>query len=248
MEYKKNLNNPQIVAGGNGKGDRNDQLNGPTNMIIDQQNDSFIICDWRNRRMVRWPRRNGRTGEVLISNIDCFDLMMDTDGYLYISDWKKHEVRRWKIGEENGTIVAGGNGQGDRLDQLDTPFCIFIDEDQSVYISDTNNCRVMKWMKGAKEGIVVAGGHGRGNGLRQLSYPRGIIADQLGILYVVDCGNSRVMRWSKGAEDGAIVVGNNGHGQQPNQLNCPIDLSFDREKNLYVVDYGNHRVQRFDVN
>ena len=248
IEWKTNSNNPQIVAGGNGQGNRNDQLNKPAKVIIDQQNDSLIICDRDNRRVVRWPRRNGRTGEILISNIDCWDLMMDKDGYLYVSDREKDEVRRWKIGEGNGTIVAGGNRQGDRLDQLNTPYYIFIDEDHSVYVSDQQNHRVMKWVKGAKEGIVVAGGQGQGNGLRQLSSPFGIIVDQLGTLYVADFDNARVMRWLKGAEEGTIVVGGNVHGQQLNQLNGPIDLSFDRENNLYVVDYGNHRVQRFAAN
>ena len=248
VEWKKNSDNLQIVAGGNGNGNRNDQLNGPTNVIIDQQSDSFMICDHGNRRVVRWPRRNGRSGEILISNIYCFDLMMDKDGYFYVSDAEKHEVRRWKIGEQNGTIVAGGNGYGDRLGQLNCPTHIFIDEDHSVYVSDRDNHRVMKWMKGAKEGIVVAGGQGQGNGLGQLSSPYGIIVDQLGTLYSADSGNDRVMRWLKGAEEGTIVVGGNGRGQQPNQLNQPVDLSFDRENNLYVVDCVNHRVQRFDVN
>ena len=248
VEWKKNSKNSQIVAGGNGRGNRNDQLNQPTNVIIDQQNDSLIICDAGNRRVVRWPRRNGRTGHIVIPNILCWDLTMDNYGYLYVSDREKHEVRRWKIGEENGTIVAGGNGKGDRLDQLNTPYYIFIDEHQSVYVSDLRNHRVMKWVKGAKEGIVVAGGQGQGNGLRQLSSPYGIIVDQLGALYVADGGNHRVMGWSKGAEEGTIVVGGNGPGQKSNQLNAPIDLSFDRENNLYVVDYGNDRVQRFAVN
>ncbi len=247
VKWKMNAINGQIVAGGNEKGNRNDQLNGSTKVIIDKENDSIIICDHGNQRVLRWPRRNGQSGEILISNIDCWNLIIDNDGYLYVSDHGKHEVRRWKMGETNGTIVAGGNGQGNRLDQLNGPEYIFIDEDHSVYVSDLKNHRVMKWLKGAKEGIVVAGGQGQGNGLRQLSYPRGIIVDQLGSVYVVDGWNNRVMRWLKGAKEGTIVVGGNG-GNQPNQFYGPVDLSFDQQNNLYVVDCLNHRVQRFDVN
>ncbi len=247
VEWKKNAINSRIVARGNGKGHRNNQLNLPINVIIDKENDSLIICDQGNRRVIRWPRRNGRSGEILISNIRCRGLIMDNDGYLYVSDHERHEVRRWKFGEMEGTIVAGGNGQGNRLDQLDTPYYIFIDEDHSVYVSDDYNHRVMKWMKGAKEGVIVAGGQDEGNGLRQLSSPRGIIVDQLGTVYVADYGNDRVMRWLKGAQEGTIVVGENGQGNQPNQFNGPTGLSFDRQNNLYVVDCGNHRVQKFDV-
>ena len=248
FESKKNSNNGQIVAGGNGPGNRNDQLNQPIAVIIDREDDSLIISDWGNRRVMRWPRRNDRTGQILILNIDCWDLKMDNYGYLYVFDREKHEVRRWKKGEKNGTIVAGGNGKGNHLDQLNDPLSIFIDEDQSVYVADEQNHRVMKWMKSAREGIIVAGGQGEGNGLRQLSEPGGIIVDELGSVYVADSLNKRVMRWLKGAEEGTIVVGGNGNGQLLNQLNEPVDLSFDRENNLYVVDWGNDRVQRFDVN
>ncbi len=111
MEWKSDAINGQIVAGGNGEENRNDQLSLPKKVIIDKENDSLIICDWGNRRVVRWPRRNGQSGEILISNIDCFDLIMDNDGYLYVSSREEHEVRRWKMGETDGTIVAGGNGQ-----------------------------------------------------------------------------------------------------------------------------------------
>ncbi len=248
VQWKRNAINGHIVAGGNEKGNQNDQLNGPTKVIMDKENDSLIICDQGNRRVVRWPRRNGTNGEILISQIDCYDLIMDNDGYLYVSDYKKHEVRRWKMGETEGTIVAGGNGEGKSLDQLNTPFYICIDEDHSVYVSDYGNHRVMKWMKDAKEGIVVAGGQGKGNDLRQLSTPQGIIVDQLGSVYVADCGNHRVMRWLKGAREGTIVVGGNGGGNQTNQFHYPRGLSFDLENNLYVVDYQNNRVQRFDIN
>jgi sugar lactone lactonase YvrE len=248
VEWKSDATSGQVIAGGNKRGRRNDQLDYPTNVMIDKENDCLIICDRNNRRVVRWPRRNGTSGETIISNVDCWDLTMDNDGYLYVSDIKKHEVRRWKMGDRNGTIVAGGNGQGNRLDQLNSPFYIFVDADHSVYVSDTGNHRVMKWMKDAKEGIVVAGGQGEGNGLRQLSSPHGIIVDQLGTVYIADMGNHRVMRWLKGAKEETIVVGGNGRGEQPNQFKGPTDLSFDRQNNLYVVDFGNHRVQKFDIN
>lgn len=248
LQLKKDSNHIRIAAGGNGQGKRNNQLDRPTKMIIDHRNDSLIICDRGNRRVVRWSRQSGRITDILISNIDCCDLKMDNEGFLYVSDIEKHEVRRWKMGEQNGTLVAGGKGQGNRLDQFNGPFYIFIDEEYSVYVSDYHNHRVMKWTKGAEEGIVVAGGQGAGNGLRQLNHPWAFVVDQLGTLYVTDYWNYRVMRWLKGSEQGTIVVGGNGRGEQPYQLNGPIDLSFDGENSLYVVEYQNQRVQRFDVN
>ena len=248
MKWKSSEENGQVVAGGNGPGNRNNQLNWPINIIVDKETDSLIICDYSNRRVVRWPLQNIQNGETIISNISCCDLMMDNDRYLYVSDVEKHEVRRWKIGETDGIIVAGGNGQGNRLNQLNCPYYIFVDDDQSIYVSDSLNHRVMKWTKGATEGVIVAGGQEKGDSLTQLSYPKGIIVDQLGSLYVTDWGNDRVMRWLKGAEEGSVVVGGNSKGDHSNQFSSPEDLSFDEENNLYVVDYENHRVSKFGLN
>jgi sugar lactone lactonase YvrE len=213
-------------------------------VIVDKVNNSLIISDRDNRRVMRWSRRDNAYGKTIISDIDCYGLTMDKNGSLYVSDWKKNEVRRWRIGESSGTIVAGGN----RLSQLASPTFIFVDEDYSVYVSDLSNHRVMKWMKGAKEGIIVAGGKGQGNSLTQLDYPQGIIVDQLGDVYLVVGLNDRVMRWCKGATEGNILVGGNGSGEESNQFNRDsTGLSFDRQGNLYVVDRQNQRIQKFEI-
>jgi sugar lactone lactonase YvrE len=247
VEWKCGATNGKVVAGENGKGNKMNQLSGPTDVIVDKQRNNLIICDYENRRVVRWPLRNGTSGQTIISDIDCCRLTMDNNGHLYVSDWKKDEVRRWKMNDITGILVAGGHGKGKRLDQLNNPTCLFVDEDHSFYVSDLDNHRVMKWMKDAKEGTVVAGGHGQGNDLTQLSDPCGLYVNPLGTVYLADFDNSRIMCWPKGARQGTIVVGENGHGELANQLNGPTGLSFDRQGNLYVVDCNNHRVQRFNI-
>ncbi|CAF4608044.1 unnamed protein product [Rotaria socialis] len=173
---------------------------------------------------------------------------MDDQRYLYVTDWIKNEVRRYQLGEKNGTLVAGGNGQVNGLNQLKVPRYLFVDRQQTVYVSDSNNDRVMKWNKGAKEGIVAAGGQGYGNALTQLNGPNGIFVDTLGTLCVADSWNYRVMRWTQGyKKQGAVIVGGNGQGEGANQFKNPVGLSFDRHGNLYVVDEYNNRVQRFSI-
>ncbi|CAF1484704.1 unnamed protein product, partial [Rotaria sordida] len=209
VEWKWGAMSGHVVAGGNGPGSGDHQLSNPQDVIVDKERDSLIISDRENRRVVRWPRRNGTSGETIISNIYCLGLTMDENGSLYVSDFEKHEVRRYRRGESQGIVVAGGNGNGNRLDQLSIPRYVFVDRDHSVYVSEWGNDRVMKWMEGAKQGIVVAGGQGKGNGLTQLSDPRGVVVDQLGTVYVADLGNNRIMRWPKGATQGSVIVGGN---------------------------------------
>ncbi|CAF2153662.1 unnamed protein product, partial [Rotaria magnacalcarata] len=250
MQWKNgDTTNGQVVAGGNGEGNGLNQLNGPRNVVIDKETDSLIICDARNRRVVRWSRRSGTTqGEILIRDIRCYGLAMDELRNLYVSAIGKHEVRRYQLGEKNGTLVAGGNGKGDGLNQLSGPTYLFVDRDHSVYVSDNNNHRVMKWVEGATEGIVVAGGQRAGDALTQLENPNGLFVDMLGTLYVADSWNHRVLRWTQGdKKQGTVIEGGNGQGAGTNQLIYPVGLSFDRHGNLYVVDGGNERVQRFSI-
>ncbi|CAF4298305.1 unnamed protein product [Rotaria sordida] len=129
---------------------------------------------------------------------------MDDQRYLYISDFEKHEVRRYQIGDKKGTIVAGGNGKGDGFNQLNASTYVFVDQQQTVYVSDWDNHRVMKWNKDAKEGIVVAGGqgtvivggNGQGAGANQFNWPLSLSFDGHGNLYVVDFWNARVQHFS----------------------------------------------------
>ncbi|CAF3456139.1 unnamed protein product [Rotaria socialis] len=249
MQWKNgDTTNGQVVAGGNGAGKGLHQLYWPTDVLIDNETGSLIICDRGNRRVVQWSRLSSTTqGEILIDNIDCWGLAMGEQRYLHVSDWEKDEVRRYQLGEKNGTLVAGGNGKGDGLNQLNFPRYLFVDQDHSVYVSDNENHRVTKWEKGAKEGIVVAGGQSKGSALTQSSNPNGIFVDTLGTVYVADWGNHRVMRWTQGAKQGTVIVGGNGSGEGANQFNSLDGLSLDRYGNLYVADRDNHRVQRFSI-
>ncbi|CAF0769653.1 unnamed protein product [Adineta steineri] len=246
VKWKLNSNQGQIIAGGNGKGNQKNQLSHPRDIIFDKQNNSFIISDRGNRRVIRYFDNSQTNQQIIISNINCWVLTIDKNGFIYVSDYENHEVRRWKQGDDEGELVAGGNGRGDHLNQLNNPTNIYIDEDYSLYISDEENHRVMKWKKDAKEGIIVAGGNGYGDTLKQLHYPEGVIVDNLGQIYVADVGNDRVMRWCEGDKEGEVVVGGNGKGDQPNQLHSPRGLSFDNEENLYVADMGNHRIQKYE--
>ncbi|CAF4371449.1 unnamed protein product, partial [Rotaria magnacalcarata] len=93
MQWKNgDKTNGQVVAGGNGQGNGLNQLNGPTDVLIDKETDSLIICDRGNHRVVRWSHCSGTTqGEILINHIACRGLAMDEQRNLYVSDYKKHE-------------------------------------------------------------------------------------------------------------------------------------------------------------
>ncbi len=45
------------------------QLNNPLNVIVDKESDSLIICDNRNKRIVRRSHQNDRNEETIICKI-----------------------------------------------------------------------------------------------------------------------------------------------------------------------------------
>ena len=135
VEWKIGSSNGKVIAGGRGHGNRLDQLNYPIDVLIDKETNSLFIADHANQRVVRWSRRQDTTqGEVIVDNIHCWGLAIDHQRYLYVSDIEKHEVRRYTIGDKNGVVVAGGNGQGNQLNQLNCPTYLFVDEEQAVYV------------------------------------------------------------------------------------------------------------------
>ncbi|CAF1271130.1 unnamed protein product [Adineta ricciae] len=227
LMFRSNATHGQVVAGGRGRGNRFDQLNRPMDLLIDKETDTLIICDSHNRRVMQWPRINGKSGERIVDKIYCRGLALDAQRFLYVSDGIRNLVRQYRLGKLDGMIVAGGYGSGDKLNQLNSPTGIFIDRQQSIYISDSFNHRIVKWAKGAKEGIVVAGGHGNGTNLTQLNNPRQVIVDQNGTIYVADHGNQRIMRFEAGVAEGSVIVGDKGFGNSSDQFRYPTGLCFD---------------------
>ena len=60
--------------------------------------------------------------------------------------------------------MAGGNGQGNGINQLYNPYGLYVDDDQTLYVADRLNHRIVEWKSGATSGPVVAGGNGQGRG------------------------------------------------------------------------------------
>ncbi|CAF4738744.1 unnamed protein product, partial [Rotaria magnacalcarata] len=109
--------------------------------------DSLIICDQGNQRVVRWSHRSGTTqGEILIDNIYCYGIAMDEQRYLYVSDARKHEVRRYQLGEKKpGTVIVGGNRSGAGASQFSYPIDLSFDRHGNLYVVDMGNHHVQRF-------------------------------------------------------------------------------------------------------
>jgi cold shock CspA family protein len=168
------------------------------------------------------------------------------------------------------TVVAGGNGAGSDIAQLDQPVGICLHPtDGSIFIADRKNHRVVRYPSPFTNGsvspaaptgpVVVAGGNGFGSALNQLACPAQVhvsCTDEGGErLYVSDEANNRVLRFclDTNSPEGEIVAGGVGAGSGRLQLYHPLGIFVTveeggkRDVDLFVADSLNYRVQRFDL-
>ncbi|CAF1467928.1 unnamed protein product [Adineta steineri] len=132
--------------------------------------------------------------------------------------------------------IAGGNGLGNQLNQLNGPRGIFIDDNQTIYIADDGNNRIVEWKLNATNGRIVAGGNQEENRNNQLNNPTDVIIDkESNSLIICDHENNRVMQWSRqNDQDVQIIIEN---------IDC-FGLAMDKNGYLYVSDLTRNEVTR----
>ena len=159
---------------------------------------------------------------------------------------------------QNGTVAAGGNGQGSALNQLNFPNNIFIDASGNLFVADGNfnsssASRILKFPAGstsATNGVIVAGTGTQGSALNQFGYDNKVFVDGTGSIYVGDNYNLRVLKFpsnSSAGTNGAIIAGGNGSGSGLNQFSTIDGIFVDSNGNLFVADGGNARVIKFSA-
>ncbi|CAF1976783.1 unnamed protein product, partial [Rotaria magnacalcarata] len=88
-----------------------------------------------------------------------YGLVVDGDQTVVIADSGNHRIMQWKNGDTtNGQVVAGGNGAGNGLHQLNGPIDVLIDkETDSLIICDAGNQRVVRWSRrsGTTQGEIL---------------------------------------------------------------------------------------------
>ncbi|CAF1600573.1 unnamed protein product [Rotaria magnacalcarata] len=231
----------QIVAGGNSEGNQTNQFRYPNGVIVGK-NGTIFVCDDGNHRLQMW-KKNAGEGETVKTNGSCFGLYIDDEGTLYYSEAIFNSILKLP----NDEVIAGGNGQGDHLNQLSIPYYFSIKNRKSLLIADGDNHRIVEWIIGEKEGVVRAGGNHAGHNLNQFYQPMSVVADQSDNLYVADYDNNRIMRWLKNSKSGIVLVGERGEGKEKDQLYRPSQVLLDKHGNLWVNDDMNHRIQMFAI-
>jgi sugar lactone lactonase YvrE len=263
------------IAGNGSAGSASSQAGNPSAVFLDSLHNLYI-CEVYYNRISKWTPGSvsGTTiagGNAAYPAVTLKDLFRPMGcvidpalGYLYIADMTNNRVMRFNPGSaggDNGVVVAGGNGAGAALNQLNTVVDVVLDASGNLYVADLENRRVLKFPPGSTSstmGVVVAGGNGAGTALNQLQ-PHGIHIDRSGNLYVADVANARILKFPPGSTSstmGTIVAGGNGPGAGLNQFARARDVYVDGLGYIYVADdnhgyvgtYNTNRILRFPPN
>jgi hypothetical protein len=188
-----------------------------------------------------------RGNKIIVANIsiDHNEIKVDSIGNIFLAYFD----RVLKLGpyQQEGIVVAGGNGIGSSANQI-RPVGIFVDKHENIYVVDAHQHRIQKWLPNATSGITVAGGNGPGRNLNQLNNPSDIFVDKNGVLYIADTDNDRILKWIEGQSAGIVVAGGNGRGSALNQLSWPWSVVVDSQNKIYIADLGNSRLQVWSAN
>jgi len=261
QKYSKNVSVGETVAGeGSGIAGMGDEfLSDPYDVVVDL-NENVFVADSPNQRIQLWTRGSSQgttiAGTTGVANKSAntlkspYGITYDSiTGGIYISDSGNFRIMYYPAGVLNGTVVAGGNGQGLNNNQLSTQHSVYHDAvTNSLFISQCNANNIIQWSIGASSWTLIVGylNGTISSSSSGFSCARDITLDPMGNMYVVDRDNRRIQFFSIGQSNGMTIAGITGiPGANASLLSSPVSVVLDSQLNLYVSDNGNHRVQKF---
>lgn len=148
-----------IVAGTTTHGTALNQLDTPTDMVLDDNLNLYVI-DSHNKRVMLWPP-NATTGIPVITNLNSgkavgIQLAPNSTNAVYLSVEDKHAIYLWNFNDTTYNLS---------LDQvnstvhntLNKPQGIIYDQYYNLYVADKDNDRVVRFCYNETVGYTVIG-------------------------------------------------------------------------------------------
>ena len=163
-------------------------------------------------------------------------LTIDSEGFVYVTEFRGGHLRKFAPDGELVFEVAGG---GVEVGQLGNPIGVAVGPDEAIYVSESGTSRVSVFDADGSYRLVF-GGPGEEPG--QFRSAVGIAVSDGSEVFVADFGNHRVQVFTTA---GGFLRSWGEAGTEPGQFNNPIGLQIGPAGTVWVVDSGNERVQVF---
>jgi sugar lactone lactonase YvrE len=159
MAYAFGATSEVLVAGGNGPGFNNTQLNSPSGVYFDSPSNSLIIANRYANNIVSWiigdsewtliaGSTNGIAGNTATQLNTPFGITLDPMGNVYVADTINHRIQLFLAGQLSGTTIAGTTGvSGNDSILLYAPYAVVLDSQLNLYVADRSNQRIQKFLR-----------------------------------------------------------------------------------------------------
>ena len=163
----------------------------------------------------------------IIENLCPGGIAVDNQGYMYVTDAKKHAVLKF---DKNGKFIKKWGKEGSANIEFRTPLGIAVDSESNIYVADsTNHCVKIFSNLGVFKRTIGK----RGTAERELLFPAAIAINQKKELFVLD--RTRLQKFSSEGE----LLGSWGKaGSNDGDLNNPMGIFVDKDGAPKVLFLG----------
>ncbi len=232
------------VAGGNGAGNSNNQLNEPSAVCVDA-NGNIYVADTHNNRILFFPKgSNNFTNGIVVAggNGNGFNanqlssptsVCVDAQGNLYVADAENYRIQKFPPGSNsstNGITVAGGNSIGTALNQISDPVSVGVDGAGNIFVCDALNNRVVEFPPNSTN-------QNFGSLIGTVTNAFSMYVTSSGSVYVSDFQNDKII----------LLPGNTTvlDGSQTSPPFVPYGVFVDNHNNIFIADGRNDQVLEF---
>ncbi|CAF4050946.1 unnamed protein product [Adineta steineri] len=166
-----------------------------------------------------------------------------SNNMLFVADNGNHRILQFSINNPPSiaTVIAGGNGGGCNMNQLNLPNGIDFDSSGRLYVADFGCSQVVTFPSNSNSATS-------GTLLGSVAQAVLISINQLtNDTYVASTYDNAVYKFVGGSGSPVVAAGGNGAGSGLNQLSGPTGVCYDYlyTNSLYISDNGNYRVMKY---
>ncbi|CAF1549069.1 unnamed protein product, partial [Rotaria sordida] len=143
MRYLFDASSGTVIAGGNGRGLTNTQLNFPVGLYFDSSSNSLFIANSVSHNIVRWVigattwtlvagSITGTAGSTSILLNQPHDVVLDPIGNVYVADGFNNRIQFFLNDQPNGTTIVGIGTATSTVTGLFLPVSVAIDTQLNV--------------------------------------------------------------------------------------------------------------------